>query len=31
MGVGGIIPLPEGYMKNIFERVRRYGGLCISD
>lgn len=31
MGVGGIIPLPDGYMKNIFERVRRYNGLCISD
>ena len=31
MGVGGIIPLPTGYMAEIFSRVRKYGGLCISD
>lgn len=24
-------PLPEGYMKGMFQSVRRYGGLCISD
>lgn len=31
MGVGGIIPLPDGYMKTMFEKVRKYKGLCISD
>lgn len=30
-GYGGIVPMPEGYMKGAFERVRDHGGLCIVD
>ncbi|WP_340107656.1 aspartate aminotransferase family protein [Pikeienuella sp. HZG-20] len=30
-GYGGIVPMPEGYMKGAFERVRAAGGLCIVD
>ncbi|KAA0910012.1 aspartate aminotransferase family protein [Aquicoccus porphyridii] len=30
-GYGGIVPMPEGYMKGAFERVRAHGGLCIVD
>jgi alanine-glyoxylate transaminase/(R)-3-amino-2-methylpropionate-pyruvate transaminase len=31
MGVGGITPPPKGYLKKMYELVRRYGGLCIAD
>jgi alanine-glyoxylate transaminase/(R)-3-amino-2-methylpropionate-pyruvate transaminase len=30
-GYGGIIFMPEGYLKGAFERVRAAGGLCIVD
>ncbi|MEC9342353.1 MAG: aspartate aminotransferase family protein [Pseudomonadota bacterium] len=30
-GYGGIVAMPEGYMKGAFERVRDHGGLCIVD
>jgi len=30
-GYGGIVPMPEGYMKGAFERVRAHGGLAIVD
>ena len=30
-GYGGIIPMPEGYMKGAAERVRACGGLLIAD
>lgn len=31
LGVGGQIPLPEGYLKAVYEHVRNYGGICIAD
>ena len=31
LGVGGIVPLPEGYFKRLAEVTRKYGGLVISD
>ena len=31
LGFGGIIPLNKGYMKEAFELIRSYGGLCIAD
>lgn len=30
-GVVGAYPLPPGYLPRIYELIRRYGGLCISD
>lgn len=30
-GYGGIVPMPAGYMKGAFERVRAHGGLAIVD
>jgi len=30
-GFGGVIPMPEGYLKGAFERVRAAGGVCIVD
>lgn len=30
-GYGGIVMMPDGYMKGAFERVRAAGGLCIVD
>ncbi|WP_338603469.1 aspartate aminotransferase family protein [Desulfoferula mesophila] len=30
-GVGGTVPLPSGYLKNVYEQVRNAGGLCIAD
>ncbi|GAB6143251.1 aspartate aminotransferase family protein [Desulfocicer niacini] len=30
-GFGGVIPMPDGYMKGAFERVRAAGGVCIVD
>jgi len=30
-GYGGIIPMPPGYLRGAFERVRAAGGLCIVD
>ncbi|HEX2846192.1 MAG TPA: aminotransferase class III-fold pyridoxal phosphate-dependent enzyme [Chitinophagaceae bacterium] len=31
LGVGGQIPLPDGYLKKVYEHVRVFGGLCIAD
>ena len=31
LGVGGQIPLPEGYLKKVYEHVRGFGGVCIAD
>lgn len=31
LGVGGQIPLPEGYLKEVYQLVRNAGGLCIAD
>eukprot|EP00667_Euglena_gracilis_P005078 EG_transcript_5109 len=31
IGVGGQVVLPEGYLKSVYEKVRRAGGLCIAD
>ena len=30
-GYGGIVPLPGGYIRGAFERVRAAGGVCIAD
>jgi alanine-glyoxylate transaminase/(R)-3-amino-2-methylpropionate-pyruvate transaminase len=30
-GYGGIVPMPPGYVKGAFERVRAAGGICIAD
>ncbi len=30
-GYGGIVIMPDGYLKGAFERVRAAGGLCIID
>jgi alanine-glyoxylate transaminase/(R)-3-amino-2-methylpropionate-pyruvate transaminase len=30
-GYGGIVPMPDGYIKGAFERVRAAGGVCIID
>ncbi|WP_316817121.1 aminotransferase class III-fold pyridoxal phosphate-dependent enzyme [Pedobacter nyackensis] len=31
LGVGGQIPLPDGYLKAVYGHVRAAGGLCIAD
>ena len=31
LGVGGQIPLPDGYLKAVYRHVRAAGGLCIAD
>ncbi|OCB74803.1 aminotransferase class III-fold pyridoxal phosphate-dependent enzyme [Flavobacterium crassostreae] len=31
LGVGGQIPLPENYLKNVYQHVRAAGGVCIAD
>jgi 4-aminobutyrate aminotransferase-like enzyme len=31
LGVGGQIPLPAGYLKAVYEKVRKTGGICIAD
>ncbi|MCX8472073.1 MAG: aminotransferase class III-fold pyridoxal phosphate-dependent enzyme [Sediminibacterium sp.] len=31
LGVGGQIPLPVGYLKEIYQYVRQAGGVCIAD
>jgi len=30
-GVGGVVELPPGYLKAVYEHVRAAGGVCISD
>ncbi|MEO8568269.1 MAG: aminotransferase class III-fold pyridoxal phosphate-dependent enzyme [Ginsengibacter sp.] len=31
LGVGGQIPLPEGYLKEVYQYVKAAGGICIAD
>lgn len=31
LGVGGQIPLPDGYLKHVYKHVRNSGGVCIAD
>jgi 4-aminobutyrate aminotransferase-like enzyme/Ser/Thr protein kinase RdoA (MazF antagonist) len=31
LGVGGQIPLPPGYLEQVYRHVRAAGGLCIAD
>ncbi len=31
LGVGGQIPLPPGYLKEVYQYVRAAGGVCIAD
>ena len=31
MGCGGQLPLPQGFLKEVYAAIRRQGGLCISD
>src|SRR5262245_47909981 len=30
-GVGGVVEMPPGYLKNVYQHVRSAGGLCIAD
>jgi alanine-glyoxylate transaminase/(R)-3-amino-2-methylpropionate-pyruvate transaminase len=30
-GVGGVVPLPEGYLRDVYASVRAAGGICIAD
>jgi len=30
-GVGGVVEMPPGYLKAVYEHVRAAGGLCVSD
>ena len=31
LGCGGQVPLPEGFLEQSYQHVRRHGGLCIAD
>ncbi|MFK7814040.1 MAG: aminotransferase class III-fold pyridoxal phosphate-dependent enzyme, partial [Maribacter sp.] len=31
VGCGGQVPLAEGYLKYLYPKIRKHGGLCISD
>ena len=31
LGCGGQIPLPNGYLKGIYDTIREVGGVCIAD
>jgi 4-aminobutyrate aminotransferase-like enzyme/Ser/Thr protein kinase RdoA (MazF antagonist) len=31
LGVGGQIPLPDGYLQEVYQHVRAAGGVCIAD
>lgn len=31
LGVGGQIPLPENYLEQVYDHVRKAGGVCIAD
>ena len=31
LGVGGQMPLPKNYLKNVYDYVRKSGGICIAD
>jgi len=30
-GVGGTVQFPKNFVKKAFEKVREWGGVCISD
>ncbi len=30
-GVGGTVVLPDGYLKEVYQHVRKAGGVCIAD
>ncbi len=30
-GCGGQVPLPPSYLSSIYEKIKSYGGLCVSD
>jgi 4-aminobutyrate aminotransferase-like enzyme/Ser/Thr protein kinase RdoA (MazF antagonist) len=31
LGCGGQVPLPDGYLAEVFSEIRRHGGVCIAD
>jgi 4-aminobutyrate aminotransferase-like enzyme/aminoglycoside phosphotransferase (APT) family kinase protein len=31
LGCGGQVPLPKGYLKQLYPAIRKQGGVCISD
>jgi 4-aminobutyrate aminotransferase-like enzyme/Ser/Thr protein kinase RdoA (MazF antagonist) len=31
LGVGGQMPLPKNYLKNVYQHVKAVGGVCIAD
>ena len=31
LGCGGQVPLPKGYLKELYPAIRKQGGVCISD
>lgn len=31
MGVGGVVPLPQGYFQKLATLTRKYGGLVVAD
>jgi len=31
LGTGGLLPLPDGYLRSAFAHVRAAGGVCVSD
>ena len=31
MAVGGYLPLPQGYLQEVYHKVHSAGGLCIAD
>jgi alanine-glyoxylate transaminase / (R)-3-amino-2-methylpropionate-pyruvate transaminase len=30
-GVGGVVPFPDGYLRDVYASVRAAGGICIAD
>lgn len=30
-GIGGVVQLPKGYLKKVYELIRSNGGLCVAD
>ena len=30
-GVGGVVPFPDGYLRDVYATVRAAGGICIAD
>ncbi|MCO6497318.1 MAG: aminotransferase class III-fold pyridoxal phosphate-dependent enzyme [Chitinophagaceae bacterium] len=31
LGVGGQIPLPDGYLREVYRHIHKFGGVCIAD